>query len=453
MTDLALRIDESFSEHPGTVKVDDDNFVFYCKMSSAIKGLKVEISLLDENGKLCSRNLPRISINTNLVYEDGFPVQTMPMKPLKMKARKKDRGVVRSQKPIYECLSDQLWLGEGKQSDVLIFTLNEVTYHHHGHDGFKIRACVEMNNHKGVVVHPAVLKPIITVLSKPRKVETTEMLQHDKVANLQLKLLKQVHKGAELVGTGYTKAAENVKKRRGLSTVDEIGKKLKDSETNTTINRIANTSVARNRSDNDENNKPIDRDGTLPPVSAPIMKILDAYKIAGKCAICYANIGVDQICRPEYHSTSCAFVDNLLPLLQHIDLTAVECLGEEGFPESFQGPILESESFEECSKEYIANTPCEAFDTSIFSDPDQSDTTGFHIKRQARRLRASNSLWNFNEDDIISGENIFGLRAESLRPLGDSDQDNGIAADAYNEAGDFLNFLDHVARGEQHYIG
>ncbi len=50
-------------------------------------------------------------------------------------------------------------------------------------------------------------------------------------------------------------------------------------------------------------------------------------------------------------------------------------------------------------------------------------------------------------------ENIFGLRAESLRPLGDSDQDNGIAADAYNEAGDFLNFLDHVARGEQHYIG
>jgi hypothetical protein len=114
VTNLALSIDEKFSDHPGIVKVDEQKIVYFNKMSGTPSDLQLTISILDENGELSSLNLPRINVKTQLVYENGTPVPVMPMKPLKIRNKKKGDYIVRSQKPIFERTGGDAWLGCGE---------------------------------------------------------------------------------------------------------------------------------------------------------------------------------------------------------------------------------------------------------------------------------------------------------------------------------------------------
>ena len=489
VTNLALCIEEHFSDHPGIVKVDDDNFVFYSKMSGASDGLKVVISLLDENGALSSRNLPHVDIETQLVYENGIPVPIMPMKPLKLKCRKKDKGVVRSQKPTFERLNGEPLLGKGKQSTVFKFCLNEVTYHHHGHDGFKVRASIRVGDEQEVVkIHPGVLNEVITVLSKPRKVDTVDKLQEDSGVNLKLKLLTPLKEDMELVGKRKASSqdcdddyAHHVSKRSKLDIIGEnedLEKTPKVKQATSKALEANSSSHVTKRGEVGESKYPVQRD-SAPSLSVPIRTILQAYKCIGKCFACHAEIENGTLCKPEYHSVVCAFADNMLPLFQDVDHSVLQSIDEELFATLFE-PIMESKSFEECSKEYIANAPNEVFDTSMFTADGSVMSNDFqdliregnkhpanlqyreHIFKtnaaccdvkyalqppsektlngHARDLSGM-SNGNFNSDEIIAGENIFASRF--------ADQDDGTTNNSHPEAGDFLSFLDHVARGEQ----
>ena len=75
-------------------------------------------------------------------------------------------------KPIFIRKSAEPVLERGQSTSKFAFDLVEVTYHHHGHDGFKVRVSTKKGHN--VVVHPSLMNELVFVLSKPQKVTTVE---------------------------------------------------------------------------------------------------------------------------------------------------------------------------------------------------------------------------------------------------------------------------------------
>jgi hypothetical protein len=490
VTNLALSIDEKFSDHPGIVKVDEQKIVYFNKMSGTPSDLQLTISILDENGELSSLNLPRINVKTQLVYENGTPVPVMPMKPLKIRNKKKGDYIVRSQKPIFERTGGDVWLGCGEFSTLFNFLLHEVTYHHHGHEGFKVKASVYSSSDEQVVIHPAVLKEVITVLSKPKRVESPAKMHQDGIgSNLKLKLLTPVKE--EEIGRKRNNppspGTPNPPKRGKLSTTMTGNENIMTSSNNAPYETPPMRDVAEETSDLMLNENTI---------RVPIGKIFQAYKCGGKCFACQTGISQGAMCEPAYHTVNCEFVHNLLPLFCEVEPSFMQSI-EETFSQQQQlDQTLGSRSFEEYSKEQIANVPIEAIDADIFagefsissnkwqdlanenevqsqpcvnvrshgtvSNPNLSrldfrDALRRDTMNCVNRFKDSNDEnglqigeCDFDEDDIIAGKNIFVSRSADIKHLNYQHQDDisHPGMHFHHEADGFLSFLDHVSRGE-----
>ena len=126
------------------------------------------MELLVETGKVSSCDFGHIKIMTQLIYKNGFPAPIMPLKPLKKKAGKMDQSN-RSRKLIFVHANGEPVLRQGENSSDFVFLLEEVSYHHGGHDVFRVRVFLKGGFH-ALTVHPAVSKEVITNLSKQKKV-------------------------------------------------------------------------------------------------------------------------------------------------------------------------------------------------------------------------------------------------------------------------------------------
>jgi len=78
-------------------------------------------------------------------------------------------------KPIFIRKSAEPALERGQRTIKFVFDLAEVTYHHHGHDGFKVRVSTKKGH--SVMVHPVLMNELVFVLSKPQKVTTVEKFE------------------------------------------------------------------------------------------------------------------------------------------------------------------------------------------------------------------------------------------------------------------------------------
>ena len=419
VTDLALSIQERFSNHEGVVKVDNNNFVYYNKMPGANSGLEIAIKLLDENGKPSSRKFPRIDIETELVYENGIRAPIQPIKPLKLKAGKNISHVVRSEKPIFERLDGEPWLGKKKNSTLFSFVLNEVTYHHHGHDGFKVRASVKYaEDGQKVVVHPAVMNEIITVLSKPKTVGTAQNMQDGGLKLLNStktplnasKKRKSIFQGEDVDDRVAKKSNRPTKmKKEELEQIECIKK--------ANWNGIGKDSVHLATKEVDE----IDSLSTLDNqvCSIAISKILHCYKSFGKCSSCLSKIPAGAMCRAIHHSVNCKFAEKIIPLFGNIDPIILQ-LADEVSMGSEVTTILESESFEECSKAYIANAPFEVFDASIFNTTmSEMDTSHFAPNNNARMCFPTEMTGDYSERTLQFKLDNEDIEPDDIVPMGD----------------------------------
>lgn len=449
---MALSIESCFDNNDKIIKIDKNVFVYYNKLASSCGGPEITISLLDEDGAIWSHHdLPAIPLETQLVYENGIPVPIMPIRPLRVKPRKKDEGsIVRSAKPIF--IRDDPVLEIGQSSTKLVFDLEEVTYHHHGHDGFKVR--VSTKKGQKLVVHPAVMKELIVVLSKPKKVSTVEKFEElssnksqeeeeDRTSRKPKLLVNQVH------------CSEGNKKRKATDLSDEVelplgaAKKFKVSCDATTM-------------DQGEKNE----EG--PQHAIKLIHILEAYRFNDKCFQCNAPVTTQSILRSYCHTVDCTFAANIIPLFKDVDLSLLK--DKEKCSASIPA-IMESKSFEESCKRHVANSPCEMVDKSIFgpsssmnhSDDDADDEapslpimSGNTNSRNGTNKHASD-LWNTSSFfDIMSTNSIFNgvqsikeevITTDNMRvPFSSSSNDNEGEKD--NSGDNFLGFLDNLAKGE-----
>ena len=94
------------------------------------------------------------------MYEDGSPTPPNPICPLKDRKTGKP-----SSKALFRCSEPIITPGNARIS--IKFRIEEVTFHHSGHDGFRLKFSL-LEGPLFVVVHPVTSSEIIVVLSKPK---------------------------------------------------------------------------------------------------------------------------------------------------------------------------------------------------------------------------------------------------------------------------------------------
>ena len=73
------------------------------------------------------------------------------------------------------------------------------------------------------------------------------------------------------------------------------------------------------------------------------------------------------MCEPASHTANCEFVLNLLPLFREVEPSFMQLIGDTFSQQQLFDQTLGSTSFEEYSKEQIANVPIEGINTDIFA--------------------------------------------------------------------------------------
>lgn len=161
VTNYALVIEECFSRNQYVSRMNGYDFAWYSKCGGENSGLDVTISIKNEHGVIIN-STQNLQLITELVYSDGSPTPFMPLSPLK--ERKK---TCLSNKPLYRPLRPEPVLGPNLALVPFCFRIEEVSFHHTGHTGFKLK--VSSSRNSPMMVHPGVLTENIIVLSKPKQ--------------------------------------------------------------------------------------------------------------------------------------------------------------------------------------------------------------------------------------------------------------------------------------------
>jgi hypothetical protein len=453
VTNYSLSIEQHFENNDSVVKVDDSTFVYYNKLSSKNQNLEVAIHLLSEDGNISKCTMPKMKLGIKLVYEDGIPVPIMPIKPLKLARQNKDDGIVpRSDKPILcnlDCKDPEL--GGTTNSTVFRFFLEEVSYHHHGHDGYKLRVSVQ--NLQNIVIHPAVMKELIVVLSKPRRISQ----EHESFPQIA-GCVKNVDSKTFLIQKRETFDGGKSSKRK-------LSNPIQDHDAS---NKVFGTKRIKVEGDisftNPSNNG---------KSCVQISDILQAYRFNGVCFKCRSSVDIKKMLQPEYHADDCAFTEKLLPLFHNVDISKLTTDSESIAEHMVK--IMDTKSFEETCKKHIEKSPVELIDANIFTADGEDDTSNSSVKSDhdsSGQLHPTSTLSNeissnllpfllldskhptiqrsnikvetlssdeFDDSEIsptmaiITGQNIFRSKQMDNRP---------------NDHDDFLSFLDHIAKDE-----
>ena len=126
------------------------------------------IAIKDQKGQIINSSTI-LPITTSLVYSDGSPTPFMPLSPLKER-----KSSTTSRKTLYRPLRPEPVLGPDISMAPFSFRIEEVSFHHPGHSGFKLKVSCARNCKK--IVHPGILTETIVVLSKPKHETKVESL-------------------------------------------------------------------------------------------------------------------------------------------------------------------------------------------------------------------------------------------------------------------------------------
>lgn len=242
VTDLSLSIEHRFLDSPYCDFVEQDVFAWYSKCGGEQSSLSALVHLKDANN-----NVPKLvdglELLTELVYEDGSPTPLKPICPLK----DRKSGQI-SNKPLFRmCAKPRILPGESCAS--FSFRIEEVTFHHSGHHGFKLK--ISPADSLPLIIHPATSSEILVVLSKPKSgIRKREIHQSDALS------------------------ATQIKKRK--------------------------VSVSA-------------KEDRQPMYEVPISLLITGYRVNGKCLSCMRNISIEKFLERGEHTGSCAFATLVVP--------------------------------------------------------------------------------------------------------------------------------------------
>lgn len=243
VTDLSLSIEHRFLDSPYCDFVKQDVFAWYSKCGGEQSSLSALIHLKDANNN-APKFVDGLELLAELVYEDGSPTPLKPICPLK----DRKSGQI-SNKPLFRlCTKPRLLPGESCAS--FSFRIEEVTFHHSGHHGFKLK--ISPADSLPLIIHPAISSEIIVVLSKPKSgLRNSNMHQQSN-----------------------TLVATQPKKRKVSASVKEDGKSA---------------------------------------FEVPISLLITGYRVNGKCLTCKRKISIEKFLERGEHTRSCSFATLVVP--------------------------------------------------------------------------------------------------------------------------------------------
>lgn len=362
VSNLLLKVEEAFSLHQRITKVSDDMFVYYNKMGELGDGLRLLIHLLDENGKPYKVHND-LFLHTELVYEDCLPVLIVPFakqsKHCHSSTRKNHQP---KEKEIFVRMDGEPVIRHGENCTSFNFHLEDVIYHHHGHDGYRVKVSVPQKNNTHV--YPGIMSQIIAVLSKPKKI----CMNYPENVSKEEPLIRSEEK--RIVKDHYTPIVKYSTPNAVVQNGDWDGKLLSVQST------IRNTSNKR-KADDISNEKNVDdqfKDNAFreDKVSVPMHAIYDSFICNGSCFSCQANVTAKSILIPTSHFIGCKLAVNVLPILKHAHIPFTFAISHDSSAPSTPLPnIVTSKSFEECGH------ALESIDESIFEDNENQPPSKF----------------------------------------------------------------------------
>ena len=122
--------------------------------------LSVSIQVKGEDGEPCERKLPPLKLKAELVYEDNSPAPLRPLCPLRDSQKRNPTLILNEIRggPRFSSLNHPM---------VFSFRIEEVSFHHSGHTGFKLHVFPE-EGFRSFPIHHQPMDEIVVVLSKPK---------------------------------------------------------------------------------------------------------------------------------------------------------------------------------------------------------------------------------------------------------------------------------------------
>eukprot|EP00957_Ditylum_brightwellii_P116490 8885459-Ditylum_brightwellii.AAC.1 len=163
VAEYGLTMEENFSKNPHTMRKGDTTvFEWFNKCGGENAGLDVIIHLKNSMGNIVNNFSEMFPLHTELVYNDGSSTPLMPLCPLKER-----KTSSQSRLPLYRPMRPEPILHPGQASHDFTFRVEEVSFHHPGHNGFKLKVSPKNNEQRPLVV-PGILEETIKVRSKPK---------------------------------------------------------------------------------------------------------------------------------------------------------------------------------------------------------------------------------------------------------------------------------------------
>uniref|UniRef100_A0A7S3VAA6 Uncharacterized protein n=1 Tax=Chaetoceros debilis TaxID=122233 RepID=A0A7S3VAA6_9STRA len=335
VTSYALHIQQHFKSGKIVNVPDIQNAViFYKDMAPRNEKLKVAITLLDERGVSCAQHLPHLPLVTDLLYEDGVPAPHVPY-------GKQVSGNIFdiSKGPLFkkDC---EPYLGDGFHAAEFTFSIEQVTYHHHGHDGFKIK--VSTPSLTNVVVHPATMKEMVAVLSKPKKVSAQKVKEtlHASSAKNGRSVMFVEHSNNTTTLGALAQMVQCVSKRKRDRDASNFTEETFE---------ISEHSVKKTRRSNLLHENMIGEESSTMSgagIPIPINAIATSYFCNGKCLCCNCGpLNNSNFFNPKEHDAGCKFVTGIL--VPFFGMIEPSILSDQVDVPTELPLITESKSFEE----------------------------------------------------------------------------------------------------------
>lgn len=158
---LSFVIEQDFLKNQHVVQMDDDTYVWFGKCGNGNTGLDIKVSLKNEYGEtaLFSGLTPFIA---ELVYDDCSPAPEFALSAHKLRRASNPTRPTK----LFNVLTPNPAIRPFQESGCFSFRIEEVSFHHPGHAGFRIKVSAVQDKH--ITIHPAVLNKLIIVLSKPK---------------------------------------------------------------------------------------------------------------------------------------------------------------------------------------------------------------------------------------------------------------------------------------------
>ncbi len=260
--------------------VDNNTYVWYKNSKfGASNALSVVSQIQDENGNPYkgSKQLPKMELQTELVYDDDSPAPERPICPLRDRNKK-------NPKLILNRLNGESKLSRMNHPVEFVFRIEEVIFHHSGRKGFKLNVSL-VEEIPSLLIHQAPMDDIIVVLSKPRS--------------------KAPQKG------NMKRIYDNLSSNNGVSDSDSS---VIDSENSSKDVML----VVPPNDDNHSNVRANEKKETTENAKVailPLGAVIDSYRCLDTCYCCNAIISVGSFLDPTKHTNDCIFANQVLPLL------------------------------------------------------------------------------------------------------------------------------------------